>query len=387
MKETDIDYTLSNFVDILSCPIRVYFKKNLIKKYSTTELIIDPVELYLEKIFKQNKNVSIFSAPYFFYYGVINNLNYTIIIGPATIYLDDENIRHLSYDLGISSKDYSLFKDSIKLTSSTPFITFTKVLILINFILNKEKIKLTDIMPLHAFTKLKDDKMSLRPLKTSEHFNSLEIENKILKIVHDGNLEALDIFINNLKTINAGKLSLNPIRQERNLFIVTVTLISREAIKVGVDPEECLTLSDNYIQQSDIKNSIQDLTKLYYQCAYDFTKKVALLKNAKTILEKQVFNYILRNISKRITLDELANHLYMSKSNLCIKFKKETGISVNTFILKSKINIAKDLLLEQKKSISYISDYLGFSSPSHFSKVFKSITNIAPKDFIILNND
>ena len=61
--------------------------------------------------------------------------------------------------------------------------------------------------------------------------------------------------------------------------------------------------------------------------------------------------------------------------------KKENGITLNNFILKKKVEISKLLLEDETKTISFISNYLGFSSQPHFTKTFIEFENISPKEY------
>lgn len=76
--------------------------------------------------------------------------------------------------------------------------------------------------------------------------------------------------------------------------------------------------------------------------------------NNNSPLANKVTNYILQNISSRISLDEIANHFFISKTYLCKMFKKENGITLNNFILKKKVEISKLLLEDETKTISFI---------------------------------
>ena len=68
----------------------------------------------------------------------------------------------------------------------------------------------------------------------------------------------------------------------------------------------------------------------------------------------------------------------MSKSNLCKRFKEETGMTINKFIITKKLEEGKRLLKKSNKSIASITLYLGFSSQAHFSKVFKDVYKTSP---------
>ena len=53
-------------------------------------------------------------------------------------------------------------------------------------------------------------------------------------------------------------------------------------------------------------------------------------------------------------------------------------MTVNEYIHRIKIDKAKELLQDHTKSIALISDYLGYSSSSHFNRMFKKFTSVSP---------
>ena len=71
----------------------------------------------------------------------------------------------------------------------------------------------------------------------------------------------------------------------------------------------------------------------------------------------------------------------MSRPYLSAKFKKEAGKTLTDFIWKEKTEEAKRLLRYSDKSLSSIGAYLGFSSPAHFSRVFKKYTGKTPSEY------
>ncbi len=73
--------------------------------------------------------------------------------------------------------------------------------------------------------------------------------------------------------------------------------------------------------------------------------------------------------------------LLLSRPYLSRKFKEETGESLTDFILKEKTEEAKRLLRYSDKPLTAIGSYLGFSSASHFSRVFKTYVGSTPSEY------
>ena len=98
-------------------------------------------------------------------------------------------------------------------------------------------------------------------------------------------------------------------------------------------------------------------------------------------LTNEIYHYVIHHLSDAIRTQDIADHLYMSRSYLSTLFKKQYGMNLNDYIHQIKIDKAKELLTDHSKSILLISDYLGYSSSSHFNRMFKVITGMTPKEY------
>ncbi|MBC1340717.1 helix-turn-helix transcriptional regulator [Listeria welshimeri] len=113
------------------------------------------------------------------------------------------------------------------------------------------------------------------------------------------------------------------------------------------------------------------------------TSKV--LKNKYNSSYSKVINgiieYLEKNIYTNINLDKLSEISFLSKSRLCILFKQETGTSIITYFTTMKIRKAKELINDNDKNISEISEMLGFKNLQYFSNVFRKNTGLCPTKY------
>lgn len=151
----------------------------------------------------------------------------------------------------------------------------------------------------------------------------------------------------------------------------------------GLDVEDSLSLSDSYIQKCELMNNMERIFNLQYHMVLDYSERVEKLRLGKspTKLAVEVANYIQHHLSEAISTEDIANALFMSRCHLSTKFKAETGETLVDFILKEKTEEAKRLLRYTDKTAVSISNYLGFSSQSHFSRVFKKYTGKSPNEY------
>jgi AraC-like DNA-binding protein len=80
-------------------------------------------------------------------------------------------------------------------------------------------------------------------------------------------------------------------------------------------------------------------------------------------------------------LDELAARFFVTKSHLCRLFKRETGLSIVTYVHAQKLSRATDELRFTRKPIRRIAADCGFGSSVYFCKLFRSTLGTSPGDY------
>ncbi|WP_409935560.1 ABC transporter substrate binding protein [Capnocytophaga leadbetteri] len=104
-------------------------------------------------------------------------------------------------------------------------------------------------------------------------------------------------------------------------------------------------------------------------------------------VEQQFINDFTHYVEKAIAnpelnVDEIAEALGLSRSNLYRKIKSLTDYSPNELIRTIRVKYAKQLLNSKAKSISEVAYEVGFSSPSYFAKCFKDFYNESPTEYL-----
>lgn len=210
-----------------------------------------------------------------------------------------------------------------------------------------------------------------------------EKEFRFYHAVKDGNEEEVQKIMLPLSNEKLGVLSKNPVRNLRYHLIISIAMITRFCIEGGMTPEDAYTISDIYIRKADESDTAEAINRLHEQVIFDFTRRMKKVRKA-TLLSRpviQVIDYVYDHLHEKISLDEVAAQLQLSKSYLCDLFKKETGITILQFIHKRRIEAAQNMLAYSDYSYIEISNYLCFSSHSHFIKLFKEETGMTPKEY------
>ncbi len=104
-------------------------------------------------------------------------------------------------------------------------------------------------------------------------------------------------------------------------------------------------------------------------------------ENAAQKKIKDVTIYVSCNFMHNITLDEIAQHIGMSKARFCSFWKKETGETFFSFLIRNRIKVACYLLSKPESQISTVCYECGFSDLPNFSKTFKKIIGVSPREY------
>lgn len=97
----------------------------------------------------------------------------------------------------------------------------------------------------------------------------------------------------------------------------------------------------------------------------------------------EIIAYIDDNYKEKITLDELAFMFNTNRSTLCKVFKLNTGKTIIEYANDKKLNKAKELILNTNKTLTRIAEELNFESIHYFTRFFKKLTGVSPKEFRI----
>lgn len=271
-----------------------------------------------------------------------------------------------------------------------PLESILQILCTVNHVLNGEKLSLCDIT-IYDLGEGFDHEIEMELAKRQDEsqagadaiHNTLAIESHLMDMVRRGDVSALTEWVSKAPAVRGGRLADDAARQLKNTFIVSTTLTSRAAIQGGVDSEESLALSDSYIRKCEILSTAEQIINLQYHMVLDYTRRVEKQRQGDnpSKLVNDVARYVRANISGRTSVEDMARSMFISRTHLAARFKRESGMTLTDFILGEKIEEAKRLLTYTDKSLLAIGEYLGFSSQSHFTKVFKKYSGKTPSEY------
>lgn len=157
-------------------------------------------------------------------------------------------------------------------------------------------------------------------------------------------------------------------------------VISEKAISLYQDVAREVT-SDSLFHQAGCRVAALKLMLYLSRNHLDGTNQGQLRSSAANENIKLAMGYIRSHIDQKLSLDEIASEVGLSKYYFLREFKNATAMTPVEYINSVRCENAKKLLLKKKYPIHEIACKCGFTNDSYFSKVFRHYTGLLPSEF------
>lgn len=385
------DFCRLNYLDS-GIPVYIYRNNTLLQAFPEQSACTYPPKHYIEEFAEMTDDIAHLSTPYGAYFVAVKPKDQTelcVVLGPANyIPFTDADFHTMYADYVVVQEDRKDFKHFFQLIPPIALSGLLAKAAVFNYFLNHEMrthFDLLDsertIVPYEHTEKQTEDFYQQK--EDFQHNNSFEIESMILHFVESGDVDGLKNMTLQSSVIHSGTIAPNQLRQTKNIHIIMTAFATRRAISSGVDADEAFQMSDLYIQTAENLNDPSAVQNLNLQMLLAFAQKVKdklIPKTSDEALQRAI-QYVLQNINCPITAAEVADHVGFSRSYFSTYFKEQLGFTLSAFILRCKLEEGKHLLQFTDKPLSVISNYLCFSSQSHFQTAFKKQYNVTPLQF------
>ncbi len=162
---------------------------------------------------------------------------------------------------------------------------------------------------------------------------------------------------------------------EINMIRISIKNLELQDKDLSHDISSLYKLIDNATQVKELQDLLEDVAMSVVHRINRYNKK-----NINQILQKAM-DYICENYTMSITLNELAEHTYVSTYYLSRMFKKELGKNFVEYLNEVRIDRAKELLKDNKYKTYEVAELVGIQDPHYFSKIFKKYVNMTPTEY------
>ena len=145
-------------------------------------------------------------------------------------------------------------------------------------------------------------------------------------------------------------------------------------------------------------NGIEDLVNTFQQFGVQKNKNqleefvIRNLLQIETILQdsragkalrivRETEEIIKQRFAQNVTIQQLAEEVFISSSHLQTLFKKETGLTINDYITVFRIEKAKKLLKDPAMKVYEVANAVGYQDPNYFTRIFRKLVGASPVDY------
>ncbi len=137
----------------------------------------------------------------------------------------------------------------------------------------------------------------------------------------------------------------------------------------------------NYNYWDDVLMNVEtffEFRSFYERCIQEVMDN-GLLGIHNEYIKKAIY-YIYQNYKTIESIDDICNAININKEYLCRLFKKETGKTINAYLTHYRLSTAREMLKTSSLTISEIAEQTGYLNTNYFSRLYKSIMGINPKE-------
>ncbi len=210
---------------------------------------------------------------------------------------------------------------------------------------------------------------------------SLDKEYELRTKVRNGEKKAAHHLLDNILVDIIEKHSGN-IDSVKTRIVELVVIISRAAVDGSADLNDILQLNSVYYQELLEMTNTDEICLWSKNMLETFMDRVLDNKDQKNLQAIQkAADYIKQNYEKKVTIDEIAQVVYLSPCYLSRIFKQSLGCTLMEYLTQIRVEKAKMLLRNPKYNIMQVAEGSGFEDPGYFTRVFKKIEGITPSRF------
>jgi two-component system response regulator YesN len=144
-------------------------------------------------------------------------------------------------------------------------------------------------------------------------------------------------------------------------------------------PRSTVDILHKEILEMDSLLEMENWITQFLQTAIKLAREIDGKSKRTEVME--ACHYVSLHLEKRISLEEVADHLFLNSSYFSRLFKKETGETFIEYVTRMKMSRAKELLDQTSLSVGKICETLGYDNQSYFIKIFKSAVGVTPLEY------
>ncbi len=206
-------------------------------------------------------------------------------------------------------------------------------------------------------------------------------EEKIVLALKIGDIENISQYTWEFIKFCQERKSISPIDLRRNCLQLIYTVYKKLL-------EWDISFNYNDFRESEVVDTIKNvssITELKKYLIENLEKITLIIKEKRKSQDKSIIRkackFIENNYDKDISLNDIADSVYLTPNYFTNQFKEATGKTVITYLTETRINRAQDLLLNTQLKVYEISRKVGYKDAKYFGQVFKKQVGLSPNQY------
>lgn len=315
-----------------------------------------------------------------------------LLIGPyIKLPMDTARITELAQQLSVAPRQINALEDCY---ANIPFMTDDSFLFaMINSLgetlwgdgknyeitdINLEQLEFSRaVFTSHDEQEQEDTLVSMQLMETRYRW-----ENELMLMVSRGQSNRAEKMLPDIGNISFKQRLADPIRNMKNYCIVCNTLMRKAAQQGGVHPVYLDKISSEYAVRIEAQTDIESISAMIVDMIHNYCRLVK--KHSMKDYSQHVRHAIMlidSQITKELSLRQIAAALELNPSYLSSLFRKETGHTLTEFVCMRRMEEGAKLLRNTSMQIQDVAVYSGITDANYFSKLFKKHMGSTPAEY------
>jgi AraC-like DNA-binding protein/ligand-binding sensor protein len=172
------------------------------------------------------------------------------------------------------------------------------------------------------------------------------------------------------------------VQQSRALLTWAIEHLALETVSSGVDPAQIKAAKEKATTSvlhapspfgaCEAFRRFADLVSQQMASAFSQREHKIVLAISQLVEERS---------AAQITIQQLAEAVHLSCGHLSRVFRRTTGMTLEQFLIRQRVELAKRALLDHRFNVAEVADQCGFCNPAYFASVFKKYVRCTPREF------
>ncbi|MBW7459238.1 helix-turn-helix domain-containing protein, partial [Paenibacillus sepulcri] len=206
-------------------------------------------------------------------------------------------------------------------------------------------------------------------------------QNKLINAMKLGNREEATLKVNDIfDSVCADRNC--PVGYVQSVCIELINMASKSFYEMGESIEQAGADFSARFGEVYAKRDVSELRAMLLSLFGELTGYFAAKHNQKNShMINKIKAIISQNYMENITIARLSEEVFLSPNYISLIFKQETGENITEYVMKVRMEAAKELMKSPDLKILEIAEMVGYENATYFSTVFKKYTGMHPQKY------